>query len=160
MFWQLPPDPSLVYRQEYRDELVKLFGGDRGLAVVKMKDGAPSFIMGNKTPFKMGIRDLPILLQDLIFDALRSLACDAPYVFLVMCGKGHPISKHIHKDFVHVPTFQPTVVLKEGPVNGVTFGQTTGNLHTNRALLNVRELHWVEPQDSDTIWVTPLGGVM
>lgn len=154
MLWQLENDSLISYKEEYRTALVELLGSDRCLALIKIADDAPEFKMGHKTARRFDLADLPACLNDLVLSAIKSFNATAPYVFLVICGPGYPINRHFHKDLSGVSAFQPLVVLNENPVVGVTFGNNTLTLSTNRALINVREWHYVAPQETTTIWVS------
>lgn len=154
MLWQLENDDSISFKKEYVDELVNIFSGDRGLALIKLDPDAVEFKMGHKTARRIDLVDLPPGLHGLVESAVETFSAKAPYVFLVICGPGYPISRHFHKDISGVSAFQPLVVLNDGPVSGVTFGNNTLTLTTNRALINVREWHSVEPQETTTIWVS------
>lgn len=159
MLWEIENDPNLQYRQEYFDAMVKLCGNDNTLILVKIKENAPEFEMGHKTAKRMNLSSLPECLQEVVNLTIASFNADAPYVFLVSKGAGWHVNRHFHKDFSGVSSFQPVVVLSEKPVTGVTFGNNTKTLTTNRALINVREWHWVEPQESNNIWVSIIAGI-
>lgn len=157
MLWQLSNDPTIPYRKEYFDAMEELTGCDRALVLVRVDRNAPLFKMGHQTAIFKELDELPDVLQELVNKTINTFNATVPFIFLVICGAGYEIQRHLHKDVSGVSSLQPIVVISDTPVHGVTFGNNTVTLSSNRALLNTREWHWVEPQETATIWVSLLG---